>query len=90
MLCINDCIDVQPSHLSNALTIGWISSIPFKFEFLIWTLCYNLDGEPEYGAEIQAHPNGKWLYVSNRGTGPMLLYYIDQETGLLTSKPVRI
>ena len=45
---------------------------------------------PEYGAEIQAHPNGKWLYVSNRGTGPMLLYHIDQETGLLTSKPVRI
>ena len=24
------------------------------------------DGEPEYGAEIQAHPNEKWLYVSNR------------------------
>jgi len=45
------------------------------------------DGEPEYGAEIQAHPNGKWLYVSNRGTGPMLLYHIDQQTGLLTSKP---
>ena len=24
------------------------------------------DGESEYGAEIQAHPNKKWLYVSNR------------------------
>ena len=23
----------------------------------------------------------------NRGTGPMILYHIDQETGLLTSKP---
>merc|ERR1712110_1000721 len=44
-------------------------------------------GESEYGAEIEAHPNGKWLYVSNRGTGPMILYHIDQETGLLTSKP---
>jgi len=44
-------------------------------------------GEPEYGAEIEAHPNGKWLYVSNRGTGPMLLYHIDQESKLLTSKP---
>ena len=63
---------------------------PIEFGFLILTLFYNLDGEPEYGAEIQAHPNGKWLYVSNRGTGPMLLYHIDQETGLLTSKPVRI
>jgi len=45
------------------------------------------DGEPEYGAEIEVHPNGKWLYVSNRGTGPMLLYHIDQKSSLLTSKP---
>ena len=47
-------------------------------------------GDPEYGAEIQIHPNGKWLFVSNRGTGPILLYYIDPESKLLSLKQVSI
>ena len=38
-----------------------------------------IDGKPQYGAEIAVHPNGKWLYVSNRGQGPLLVYHIDDE-----------
>ena len=37
-----------------------------------------IDGKPQYGAEIAVHPNGKWLYISNRGHGPLLVYHIDE------------
>jgi 6-phosphogluconolactonase len=35
-------------------------------------------------AEIQAHPSGKFLYVSNRGHDSVALFNIDQEKGTLT------
>jgi 6-phosphogluconolactonase len=34
-------------------------------------------------AECLAHPNGKFLYVSNRGHETITAFTIDQETGLL-------
>ena len=37
----------------------------------------------QYGSEIVVHPNGKWLYVSNRGRGPLLVYDIDTASGQL-------
>ncbi len=35
-------------------------------------------------AAIKIHPNGKLLYVSNRGHDSLAVYSIDEETGLLT------
>jgi 6-phosphogluconolactonase len=35
-------------------------------------------------AEIMVHPNGKFLYVSNRGNDSLAVFSIDQATGKLT------
>lgn len=35
-------------------------------------------------AEVYIHPNGKWLYASNRGHDSIATYRIDSETGLVT------
>ena len=35
-------------------------------------------------AEIDVHPSGKWLYVSNRGHNSVVLFSIDFEKGTLT------
>jgi 6-phosphogluconolactonase len=45
---------------------------------------------PEYfdganaGAEVDVHPSGKWLYVSNRGHNSVVLFNVDSDTGTLT------
>ena len=36
-----------------------------------------------YCAEVQVHPNGKFLYGSNRGHDSIAIYSIDEKTGLL-------
>jgi 6-phosphogluconolactonase len=36
-------------------------------------------------AEVQVHPSGKFLYVSNRGHDSIAMFSIDQETGGLTA-----
>ena len=33
----------------------------------------------EHGAEIILHPNEKWLYVSHRGTGSIILFEILED-----------
>ena len=35
-------------------------------------------------AEMYVHPNGKFLYGSNRGHNTIVVYAIDQQTGKLT------
>ena len=35
-------------------------------------------------AEVQVHPNGRFLYGSNRGANTLVVYAIDEKTGLLT------
>lgn len=35
-------------------------------------------------AEVLVHPNGKWVYVSNRGHNSIASFVIDQKTGQLT------
>ncbi len=35
-------------------------------------------------AEIFLHPNGKWLYCSNRGHNSLAVFHVDPETGKLT------
>jgi len=35
-------------------------------------------------AEVQVHPNGKFLYGSNRGANTLVVYTIDEKTGQLT------
>ena len=37
------------------------------------------------GAEVVAHPNGKFVYSSNRGHDSIAMFAIDQQTGKLTS-----
>ena len=31
-------------------------------------------GVEQKGAEIVIHPNGNWLYISNRGTGAIVVF----------------
>lgn len=38
------------------------------------------------GAEIVAHPNGRFLYSSNRGHDSIVLFSVDSETGLLEAR----
>ena len=42
----------------------------------------------QYGAEIAIHPNKPYLYASNRGHGPLIVYEISQN-GSLLQKQVR-
>jgi len=42
----------------------------------------NYDG-PNSGAEIDVHPSGRFLYVSNRGDDSVALFTIDGEQGTL-------
>ena len=37
-------------------------------------------------AEIQAHPNGRWLYASNRGHDSLAVFAIDAQRGTLTAR----
>lgn len=41
--------------------------------------------EPNYPAEVVAHPSGKFLYGSNRGQDSIAMFRIDEKTGELTS-----
>jgi 6-phosphogluconolactonase len=36
------------------------------------------------GAEIEVHPSGKWLYVSNRGHDSVVAFAIDADKGTIT------
>jgi 6-phosphogluconolactonase len=46
------------------------------------TLPEHFDGS-NTGAEIDVHPSGKWLYVSNRGHNSVGLFTIDSNSGTL-------
>ena len=49
----------------------------------ISTLPQHFDGANS-GAEVEAHPSGRWLYASNRGHNSVVLFGIDAQTGTLT------
>jgi 6-phosphogluconolactonase len=51
----------------------------------ITTLPNGFDGKNYSTAEIQVHPNGKFLYGSNRGHHSIAAFSVDQETGKLTT-----
>ena len=38
-------------------------------------------------AELRLHPNGKWLYASNRGADSIAMFDVDAKTGKLTAGP---
>jgi 6-phosphogluconolactonase len=63
--------DADRGHLSE---IQRVSSLPEGF-----------DGENK-SADIHVHPNGRWLYASNRGDfDSIVTFAIDVETGRLTA-----
>src|SRR5262249_1455561 len=39
---------------------------------------------PNTVAEIDVHPSGKWVYVSNRGHNSVVLFNVDRDNGTLT------
>ena len=49
------------------------------------TLPRDFEGE-NTNADIHVHPNGKYLYVSNRGHNSIAIFAIDQQSGRLTLK----
>ncbi len=52
------------------------------------TLPPGADGKGNSTAEILAHPNGRNVYVSNRGHDSIAIFGIDANTGRLTQKAV--
>lgn len=48
------------------------------------TLPHGENGEQSTTAAIKLHPNGRLLYVSNRGHDSLATYRVDQQKGLLT------
>jgi 6-phosphogluconolactonase len=40
--------------------------------------------EPNFPAEVQIHPSGRFLYGSNRGHNSIAMFALDQESGKLT------
>lgn len=42
------------------------------------------DFQAKWGAEVRVHPNGRYLYASNRGHDSLALFTIDPQTGKLT------
>ena len=58
---------------AGALTpVQTISTLPAHFEGANTT------------AEIDVHPSGRWLYVSNRGHNSVVLFNVDRDKGTLT------
>jgi len=55
--------------------------IPFQ---TLSTLPTDFAGE-SFCAELKMHPNGKFLYGSNRGHDSLAIFSVDQETGRLTA-----
>ena len=51
--------------------LGMISTLPKAFT------------GTNYGAEIEVHPSGKFLYASNRGDDSIAAFSVDSETGAL-------
>lgn len=45
---------------------------------------YNKPGVKNYGAEIAVHPNGRFLYCSNRGHGAIAVFAINTSNGGLS------
>ncbi|MGE5605592.1 MAG: lactonase family protein [Bacteroidota bacterium] len=67
-----------------------ISALKFDQQSGSFTLLQNVptvlggfEGENS-GADIKIHPNGRYLYGSNRGHNSIVIYRVDQNTGLLS------
>src|SRR5262249_3900147 len=52
--------------------IQTVSTLPVYFD------------RPNTVAEIDVHPSGKWVYVSNRGHNSVVLFNVDRDNGTLT------
>ena len=69
----NTLIVLKYNHKTGALTeIQTISTLPQNFN------------ETSYPAEVRVHPNGKFVYGSNRGHDSIVCYEIDPDSGKLT------
>src|SRR5690606_22220477 len=73
------------NELSNTMTAFKVLDGGAKFEEVqtITTLPEGFDGQSST-AEVFIHPNGKFLYGSNRGHDSIVVYSIDQATGRLS------
>lgn len=72
MTCTVTAFDFDPEN-GSLKPIQTITTLPEKLQDSFST------------AEIRVHPNGKFLYVSNRGHDTIAIFSIDQKTGKLTS-----
>ncbi len=70
-------------ELANDVTIADYKDGKFKVIGTVPTLPADFEGSSS-SAEIEVHPNGKFVYGSNRGDDSIAVYKRDPETGLLT------
>ncbi|KAI8807251.1 Lactonase, 7-bladed beta-propeller-domain-containing protein [Cladochytrium replicatum] len=80
----------HPFNSSVLYAINEVASTVSVFDFAQKTLLATYNNLPanftgtNTAAEIVVHPNGRFLYASNRGHNSVVVYKIDQETFLLT------
>ncbi|MDY0096098.1 MAG: lactonase family protein [Candidatus Vecturithrix sp.] len=79
-----------------AYVINELSSSIDAFDFdpirgsFIWiqtvsTLPENISRQSSSTAEIRIHPNGKWIYGTNRGMDTIAMFSVDEQSGKLNS-----
>jgi len=73
------------NELDNTVNVITYDKVANTFTSIqaIPTLPAGFTGE-SYGADIRLHPNGQFLYASNRGHDSIVLYKVDATTGKLT------
>ncbi len=73
------------NELQSSITVFHVAGSQGIFEAVqtISTLPDDFKGQ-NLGAEIMIAPSGRYLYASNRGDDSLVIYSIDQETGMLS------
>lgn len=61
-----------------------LSTLPGDFENKYATNEHGIWKASSHSSEIRLHPNGRFLYIGNRGHDSIACFTIDQATGLLT------
>ena len=72
------------NEMGNTVTVFALDSATAEMKALhaVSTLPADFSGT-SYTAEIEVHPSGQFLYVSNRGDDSIAMFGIDQQTGAL-------
>lgn len=76
---------INTEYIGTVLACRWESETGTLETFQILpTIPEDYVGNYSLSSEIEIHPNGRFLYISNRGHDSLAIYRIDEEEGTLT------